>query len=95
LQVRFDRLDAIDARVRAAATLDARRALARELFAMLVAVDRAMRVDARRTGEDAALTGYRCEEHVRVMLATLREPCGWNFEEIWSEYNNTAGADAA
>jgi hypothetical protein len=93
LQARFDRLDALDAHVRAAPRLDARRALARELFPMLADVDRAMREDARRSGEDRELTGYRCEAHVRTVLATLRDPCGWSFEEILSEYNGAVEAN--
>jgi hypothetical protein len=92
LQDRFARLDALDARVRAASTLEQRQKLARELFVMLQDVDRAMRDDARRSGEDARLTGLRCEEHVRAMLATLRGPCGWNFEEMLGKFNRVAEA---
>src|SRR5262245_121958 len=86
LQSWFDRLDALDATVRTAPTLQDRRKLARELFSMLVGVDRLMREDAQRSGEDQKLTGYRCDEHVRTILATLREPCSWNYEEIWHEF---------
>jgi hypothetical protein len=92
LQAQFDRLDALDARLRAAPTLEQRRKLAHELFVMLQDVDRAMRDDARRSGEDARLTGLRCQEHVRTMLATLRGPCGWNFEEMLGEFNRVAEA---
>ena len=92
LQARFDRLDALDARVRSAPTHDARRALARDLFPMLADVDRAMRADARRSGEDADLTSYRCEAHVCTVLATLRHPCGWSYEEILDEYNGATEA---
>lgn len=42
-QARFDQVDALDARVRAAPTLNERRELARELFMMLADVDSAMR----------------------------------------------------
>jgi hypothetical protein len=90
VQDRFDQLDALDARVRSAPTLDERRTLVRELFVVLRDTERAMRDDARRSGEDARLTGLRCEEHVRVFLATLREPCGWDFERITKEYDGTA-----
>jgi hypothetical protein len=91
LQDRFDQLDALDARVRSAPTLEERRELVRELFAALHDADRAMRDDARRSGEDTRLTGLRCDEHTRVFLATLRDPCGWNFEEMMGEYNVTDG----
>jgi hypothetical protein len=87
LQDRFDRLDALDTKVRATSTLDGRRKLAHELFAVLADTDRAMRDDARRSGEDARLTGLRCDEHVRVFLATLREVCGWTFEQMMQEYS--------
>jgi hypothetical protein len=63
LEVHFDRLDALDASVRGAPTLEERRTLARELFPVLARVDRLMRGDARRSGEDPQLTGYRCERH--------------------------------
>jgi hypothetical protein len=91
LQDRFDQVDALDARVRAAPTLEQRRELVRELFVVLRDTDRAMRDDARRSGEDARLTGLRCEEHTRVFLATLREPCGWTFEKMLAAYNAAAG----
>jgi hypothetical protein len=91
LEDRFARFDALDAKVRAAKTLDGRRSLARELFALLADVDRMMRDDARRSGEDARLTGLRCDEHLRVFLATLREVCGWNFEQMMSEYSSVSG----
>jgi hypothetical protein len=87
LQDRFDRLDALDVRVRAAPTLPERRKLARELFVTLQGTDRAMREDARRSGEDRELTALRCDRHLQTVLWTLREPCGWSFDEIWSEFN--------
>jgi hypothetical protein len=90
LQVHFDRLDALDARVRGAPTLEERRTLARKLFPVLARVDRLMRGDARRSGEDPQLTGYRCDRHLHTVLWTLREPCGWHFDEIWSEFNSAA-----
>jgi hypothetical protein len=37
--------------------------------------------------EDPELTGYRCDQHVRTMLITLRESCGWNFDETMHEFN--------
>ena len=46
--------------------------------------------DGRRTGEDARLTGLRCDEHVRVFLATLREVCGWGFEEVFEAYSRAS-----
>lgn len=92
LQARFDQLDALDARVGTADTLDQRRKLARALFAKLVDVERAMRADGLRSGEDARLTGTRADEHTRVFLATLREPCGWSFEEMFDEFNSAAAA---
>jgi hypothetical protein len=52
LEVHFDRLDALDASVRGAPTLEERRTLARELFPVLARVDRLMRGDARRSGEE-------------------------------------------
>ena len=87
MQARFDQLDALDERLRSAPTLQQRRKLARELFPLLADVDHAMRDEARRAGEDARLTGLRCDEHTRILLATLREPCGWSFEQILTEYN--------
>jgi hypothetical protein len=93
LQDRFARLDALDARVRAAPTLEQRRKLARELFVMLQDIDRAMRDDARRAREAPELTGYRCEAHVRTVLATLRDPCGWTFEQILDEFNSATFAN--
>jgi hypothetical protein len=92
LEDQYARLDALDAKVRAAKTLDGRRKLAQELFPVLADTDRAMRDDARRTGEDARMTGLRCDEHVRVFLATLRDPCGWNFEELLREYSTTTSS---
>ena len=95
LQARFDKLDALDARVRGAPTLAERRKLARELFVMLQDVDRAMRADGRRSGEDRELTSYRCDRHLQTALWTLREPCGWSFEEILAEYNSAAQVGTA
>jgi hypothetical protein len=95
LQARFNQLDALDARVRAAPTLQDRRKLARELFPLLADTDRAMRDDGRRSGEHPELTGYRCDTHVRTVLATLREPCGWSFEKILDEFNSAAEVGAA
>ena len=63
---------------------------ARKLFPVLARVDRLMRGDARRSGEDPQLTGYRCDRHLHTVLWTLREPCGWHFDEIWSEFNSAA-----
>jgi hypothetical protein len=76
--------------VLAAPTLEQRRALARELFAVLQDVDRAMRADGRRSGEDRELTGYRCDRHLQTVLATLREPCERTFEQILFEYDGVA-----
>jgi hypothetical protein len=36
------------------------------------------------------MTGLRCDEHARVMLATLRGPCGWNFEEMLHKFDSIA-----
>jgi hypothetical protein len=90
LQARFDKLDALDARVRGAPTLQERRKLARDLFPVLADTDRAMRADGRRSGEDRELTNYRSDRHLQTMLATLREPCGWTFEQMLFEYNSAA-----
>lgn len=95
LQARFDKLDALDARVRSAPTLHQRRKLARELFPVLADVDRLMRDDGRRSGEYRELTGHRCDRHMQTMLWTLHEPCGWSFEKILAEYNSAAGVGAA
>jgi hypothetical protein len=92
LEVHFARLDALDASVRGAPTLEERRTLARELFPVLARVDRLMHGDARSSGEDPQITGYRCERHLQTMLWTLREPCGWNFEEMLGEFNRVAEA---
>lgn len=40
-----------------------------------------------RVGEDTRLTGLRADEHTRVFLVTLRQPCGWSFEETTGEFN--------
>ena len=87
LKARFDRLDALDAQVRAAPTLKKRRQMARELFPVLADTDRAMREDARRSGENPELTGHRCDRHLQTVLWTLRELCGWTLEEILAEYD--------
>ena len=62
---------------------------------MLARVDRAMRIDGRRSGELAELTALRCDTHLRTMLATLREACDWSLEQIFHEYNNVTEPDAA
>jgi hypothetical protein len=62
---------------------------------MLADVDRAMRADAHRSGEDRELTGCRCERHLQTLLWTRREPCGWSFEEVLAEYNSAAEVGAA
>jgi hypothetical protein len=95
LLARFNQLDALDARLRAAPTLAERHKLARELFVMLRDIDRAMRDDGRRSGEHPELTGHRCDRHLQTVLATLREPCGWSFEKILAEYNSAAEVGAA
>jgi hypothetical protein len=95
LQARFDHLDALDARLRAAPTLQKRRKLARDLFPVLADMDRAMRDDGRRSREYPELTGHRCDRHLQTVLWTLREPCGWSFEEILAEYNSAAEVGAA
>jgi hypothetical protein len=95
LQARFDHLDALDAKVRAAPALQKRRQIVRELFPVLADTDRAMRDDGRRSGEHPELTGHRCDRHLQTVLWTLREPCGWSFEEILAEYNTAAQARAA
>ena len=65
LQRQLDRLDELDARLRSAPTVQQRRELARELFPILAGVDRLMREDAKRSGEPAELTGYRCAAHAQ------------------------------
>jgi hypothetical protein len=95
LQARFDHLDALDAQVRAAPTLQKRRQMAREFFPVLADTDRAMRDDARRSSENPELTGHRCDRHLQTLLWTLREPCGWTFEEMLAEYNSAAKLPAA
>lgn len=95
LQARFDHLDALDAQVRAPLTLQKRWQIARELFSVLADTDRAMRDDGRRSGECPELTAHRCDRHVQTVLWTLREPCGWTFEEILAEYNSAAQGRAA
>jgi hypothetical protein len=95
LQARFDQLDELDARVRAAPTLQKRRQMARELFPVLADTDLAMRDDGRRSGEHPELTGHRCDRHLQTVLWTLREPCDWTFEEILAEYNSAAEVGAA
>ena len=51
--------------------------------------------DGRRSGEDRELTSYRCDRHLQTALWTLREPCGWSFEEILAEYNSAAQVGTA
>lgn len=93
LQADFDRLDSLDASVRSAPTVEKRREFARRLFAVLTVVDRAMRDEARRGGEDSELTGYRCDQHLRSMLSTLRQPCGWDSEQMLNEFNRTTSEE--
>jgi hypothetical protein len=71
LEDQYARLDDLDARLRATRTLDGRRKAARELFAVLADTDRAMRDDARRSGEDARLTGLRCDEACAGVLGDV------------------------
>jgi hypothetical protein len=93
VQSMHDKLDAMDEAIRNAGSVEKARKLIVPFFRHLAATDAAMRQDAR--GEHMELTGYRCDRHLQTVLATLREPCGWSFEEMLSAYNSATEAGAA
>jgi hypothetical protein len=95
VQAMHDKLDAMDKAIRKAGSVEKARKLIVPFFKHLAATDAAMRQDVRRSREDRELTGYRCDKHVQTMLWTLREPCGWTFEEILCAYNGATEPEAA
>jgi hypothetical protein len=87
LEKQFAELEQCYDAVRAAPTLDERRALARtSLFPFLAQTESAMYADAKQSGEDPRLTSLRVAEHTRLNVWTLRDVLGWNRDEAWSEF---------
>ena len=87
LERRFAELEQRYDAVRAAPTLDERRALARtSFFPFLAEVESEMYSDARRSGEDPRVTALRVAEHTRLNVFTLRDVLGWTHEQAWAEF---------
>jgi hypothetical protein len=87
LERRFAELEQRYDAVRAAPTLDERRALARtSFFPFLAEVESEMHADARRSGEDPSVTALRVAEHTRLNVFTLRDVLGWTHEQAWAEF---------
>ena len=87
LERRFAELEQRYDAMRAAPTLDERRALARtSFFPFLAEVESEMYSDARRSGEDPRVTALRVAEHTRLNVFTLRDVLGWTHEQAWAEF---------
>ncbi|MGX9431189.1 MULTISPECIES: hypothetical protein [Bradyrhizobium] len=64
--------------------LEARRREARQLMAVLVELDTAMRADARARREDELRAALRCDQHFRLAMRNFEKPCEWTLDECWS-----------
>lgn len=89
LQKMFAMLDAVADKIRNATTVDKRRKIIRtEFFETLFATTAAMDASAKASNEDTNYSMLRIAEHERVQLMVLRQDCGWNADEMLSEYNS-------
>ncbi len=91
----FRKLDEADAVMRAVASLERRRQLARErLIPLMREVDAAMRADGRASGEPEIATDLRADKHTQLFLVGLGKEatrgCDWPLEQAYREFNDAA-----